>query len=379
MAIDASERLLHKQISMILITTQNFLPSLGGIQNYVAGLANALAARGHVLCVLANGQETKEDSALPFKLRRFAGLQPLRRRRKAHAVAKSILRDGVTHVIADSWKSLEHIPAQALTGVEVLCLGHGNEFLVPASSPKAKRIARALAKADVVAANSHFTAGLAQEFITSRTQVHVVLPGVTPPLGASSEWQERPRTHRLLSIARLEPRKGVDSVLEALAALKPLFPDMIYDVVGGGGDLERLTRLADSLGIATHIHFHGRVSEARKSELLRAADLFLLPNRRETRSVEGFGIVFLEAAAFGIPSIAGEDGGTADAVEDGKTGMIVSSGNSGALIDALRRLLSDSEICATMGRNAHERFWSFFAWDRAVLRFEEVLNLKEPA
>jgi phosphatidylinositol alpha-1,6-mannosyltransferase len=98
-----------------------------------------------------------------------------------------------------------------------------------------------------------------------------------------------------------------------------------------------------------------------------------MPNRREPGSVEGFGIVFLEASAFGLPSIAGADGGTGDAVLDGRTGLVVDAEAERNVVDALNQLLRDRATLETMGRAAHFRFWHEFAWEAAIKRFEDAL------
>jgi phosphatidyl-myo-inositol dimannoside synthase len=364
---------------MILFATQNFLPSIGGTQLYVTGLADALAARGHsieVYCDAASaGAARKIDEARTYPICRFGGLRPLMRWQKARAVAKRIALGGVRAVIVDTWKSLEHFSRESLAGVRVLCLGHGSEFLTRPRSAKQRRMIECLAKADILAANSRFTADLARPFVGRETELRVVLPGVDPPAGASREYIRPPRDDgpQLLTIARLEPRKGIDAVLRALPALAKRHANVRYDVVGKGADLSRLTALAKSLGVDQRVKFHGYIPEAEKSELLGKADVFVLPNRREPGSVEGFGIVFVEAAAFGIPSIAGADGGTDDAVLDGETGLIVDGGKDPAIEAALLDLLGDAARREALGRAAQERFWREFAWPSAISRFEAAL------
>jgi phosphatidylinositol alpha-1,6-mannosyltransferase len=116
------------------------------------------------------------------------------------------------------------------------------------------------------------------------------------------------------------------------------------------------------------------VSDTEKAALLSQCDVFALPNRREPGEVEGFGIVFVEAGAYGLPVIAGADGGTADAVIDGATGLLVDSANDAAVRDALVRLLENPAEADAMGRAGHARFWSQFAWDAAISRFEKAIN-----
>src|SRR5262249_42347313 len=140
------------------------------------------AANGHAIEVYCDsasqGAAAQIDAARRYPIRRFGGPRPWMRRAKARAVAKRIAQGGVQAVITDTWKSLEHPPADSLRGARVLCLAHGSEFLVPAGSAKERRMIECLAKADIVAANSHFTADLARPFVRGRTDMRVLLPGV---------------------------------------------------------------------------------------------------------------------------------------------------------------------------------------------------------
>ena len=365
---------------MILFATQNFLPSVGGTQLYVTGLADALAKAGReiaVYCDAANQNAAKRvDEARNYPINRFGGLRPIMRRNKARAVAKRIAEGGVSALIADTWKSLEHLPADILGQVRVLCLAHGSEFLVTPGSPKERRMVECLAKANVVGANSHFTANLVRPFCRDAATIRVLLPGVEPPFGASSTLTKHDDWHqlKLLTIARLEERKGIDKVLTALPLLASTYTNIAYDVVGKGEDRERLAALAAEFGVAQRVRFHGFISEQEKAKLLAGATLFVLPNRREHASVEGFGIVFIEAAAFGVPSIAGADGGTSDAVLHERTGLLVDGGNDTEITAAILRLLADPKQRQQMGDAAHQRFWHDFAWDEAVHRFEDALR-----
>ncbi len=353
---------------MILFSTQNFLPSVGGTQIFVTGLADALAARGHGVEIYCDSAKPdlarKVDEARDYKIVRFGGLRPIRRRKKARAVTERLVKGDVTALITDTWKSLEHLKAESLEGVRVLCLAHGSEFLHMLDSEKGKRLAACLAKADIVAANSRFTADLIKPFASGKTEIRLLSPGVSLPLQ---------RGPRILTIARLEPRKGIDAVIRALPALTAIHPGLQYDVVGNGDDKSRLAALARQLGVSANVHFHGCVSEEKKADLLRSAYVFALANRREAQSVEGFGLAFLEAASYGVPSIAGADGGARDAVLDGKTGLIVEGGNDQAVHDALTCLLSDTAMRNAMGAAARARFRDEFTWDKAAPKFEAAL------
>lgn len=356
---------------MIVITTQNFLPDVGGIQIYLTGLADALSARGHRLTVFCDGRTSQSDKTKPYNIFRFVGPRPWSRWRKAAAVQRFNQKLHPDTIIADTWKSLELLPPPSLEKARVVCLAHGAEFLVQPESRKHRRIVRALAKADVVAANSDFTGELVKPFLGSKTKLRVVLPGLYPPL--TKPAAHKARGMRVLTIARLDAYKGVDVMLRAIAALKGQFSALQYDIVGDGKETARLRALAGELDLNRHVHFHGRVSESEKAKLLEQADIFALPSRLEPGEVEGFGIVFAEAGAYGLPCVAGRDGGIPSAVLDGETGLLADGADVSQVTQALQRLLSDQDLAERLGRAGHHRFWNAFVWDAAISRFEAAL------
>lgn len=365
---------------MIVFATQNFLPDVGGTQGYVTGLADAFSTKGHavsVFCDVSNSCAAYGvDQARSYPIRRFGGPRPFMRRIKARAVNRRIAAGGIDALVTDTWKSLEHLSAGLLAKTKVISLAHGSELLAVPGSAKERRIRASLAKADIIAANSEFTAELARVHASGKTAVRVICPGIIPPAGAPRDIIPRIANGgpRIITIARLEPRKGIDMVLRALPALRQIHPELIYDIIGEGDDKDRLLELAAKLGVTDAVRFHGFIPEAEKAARLLRADVFAMPNRREPESVEGFGIVFQEAAAFGLPSLAGSDGGTGNAVTDGVTGRIVDGNDANAVEDILRQMLESEEMRTELGRAAHKRFWGEFAWDAAITRFEALLK-----
>lgn len=358
---------------MILFVTQTFLPETGGIPALMTGLVQALTVHGHpaeVFCRASRLHAVKAfDASRRYPVHRFGGLKFWRRLQTGKAVAARIRQGGVTTVVADNWRMLAELPASALKSVNVICLAHGNEY----AGKRTQGIARALRRANLIVANSDFTADLVLPF-SGQVPIEVVLPGVTPPPGARPGTVSRAASQRLLCMTRLEPRKGLDQVIGAVAALRPIYPRLALDIVGHGEDLGRLTELAVSLGMKNRVHFHGTVSDQARTELIRQARLFVMPNR-EGEGVDGFPTAFLEAAAFGVPGIAGAAGGSSDAVLADKTGLIIDGEDIDALTDALRRLLNDDGLYRRLGEEAQARFWSDFAWSEAVSRYEVAFGL----
>lgn len=355
----------------VLILTQCFPPAVGGIENLMAGLAAALAVEGCEVRVLADGRAAADDSARGYRVDRFWGVKLLRRKRKAMAARR--LAGQVDLIIADTWKSLEALRLPR-GGPVVRCLAMGMEYLDPRPS-KQSRIRAALAKADEVLAISRYTADLAKRYMAPGAAIRIVTPPINPQpepsAAARAAIAERfpPNAAPLVvSLGRLVPRKGVDRVIEAMAALSAELPGAALAVAGDGEDRARLERLALKRGVGDRLTMLGRVSEDEKAALLARADLFAMPTRVEGRSVEGFGIVYLEAGWQGAPSLAGRDGGAADAVIDGETGLLCDGADLASVTESLRRLLGGPDALRRMGERAgaHARSQT---WPRRVDEF----------
>lgn len=337
----------------ILILTQCFPPVVGGIENMMGAMALALQEAGHAVTVLADGAPDGADESRPYRIKRFSGWKPLRRWRKARE-AKAMLRAGsYDRIITDTWKSVENLSVET---VPVTVLAHGMEFPAKPSPRKTQRILAAMAKAKDVIANSSFTAGLAAPYVASN-RLRVVTPTVPMQAEADPERLKALRAAhgdglQVMTLCRLEPRKGVDKLIEAVAALKPAYAGLILHIAGDGADRARLETLAKDSGIADAVIFHGRISDAEKAALFGLADVFAMPARREGNSVEGFGLVYLEAAWHGVPGLAGREGGAADAVHDGETGLLCDGADIASVTSALDKLLGDPDLRRRLGENA---------------------------
>lgn len=336
---------------MILILTQCFPPRIGGIENLVGGLAEAAAATGADVRVFADGAAGLGDGGVVgAHVRRFSGPKPLRRAAKGVAAAR--LWRQASLVIADSWKSLEWAPSRRPGGPRVLCLAHGMELPAAPAAGKEARIRKAMAKADAVLAASRYTAAACEQFVSAGTALRVVTPPIPAqpePDGAAQEALQAQlgalgaSGERVVAatLCRLEPRKGVDQVLRAVAALKEAHPGLVFLIGGDGDDRARLEALASDLAVTDRVCFLGRLGAAGKAALFSAADVFAMPSRRDGASVEGFGIVYLEAAWYGAPALAGLEGGAADAVRQGETGLLCEGSDADAVRSSLAELLED--------------------------------------
>ncbi len=365
--------------SECLIVTQCFFPDVGGIEGLMTALADHCALAGHPVTVLADRirhQPAIPAPAKPYAIARFGGPRPWRRWRKRACLADILKeRDGrVAGIFADSWKSIEALPA----GIErpVSVLAHGMEYPPGAAPNKQRRISAALERCSAVIANSHYTADLVRPYLGPHAKkLQIILPPIAPlpdPEGeAVAAMRESTGGHRPLiaTVARLEPRKGIDAVIRAMPELLWHHPGCLYAIAGAGADRGRLEELAESLGVQQAVLFLGRVSEPEKTALLSLADVFAMPVRREGRSVEGFGLSYLEAGWFGVPSLAGRDGGAADAVLDGQTGLVCDGASLDAVTRSLLSLLDDEALRKKLGAAAQQRVKSELVWPIAINRY----------
>lgn len=171
----------------------------------------------------------------------------------------------------------------------------------------------------------------------------------------------------IITVARLVTHKGQDVGIRALARLRPLFPDLRYVLVGEGPDESRLRELAASLGVADRVVFAGVLWDAELPDAYSTAAIYLGASRVEQEiDVEGFGISFIEAAACGLPSVAGDSGGIRSAVRDGETGLLVPPSDVGAIAGALELLLRDEALRAEMGAAGRAAVETHYNWDRVA-------------
>jgi phosphatidyl-myo-inositol dimannoside synthase len=264
---------------------------------------------------------------------------------------------------------------------------HGAEVAIPARLPMVRRrVASTLASASLVISAGHYPV-LAAERSTRAALGHVVEipPGVDCARFERADTNDRARLRRTLglpedalvvsSVSRLVPRKGMDVLVEAAARLRPAHPELVVAIAGAGRDEGRLRRAINRR--AAPVRLLGRVSEEEKSALLAASDVFVMAcrNRWGGLEQEGFGIVFLEAAASGVPQVAGDSGGAAEAVADGETGLVVKAPDDpSAVATALARLLDDEPLRKSMGAAARTRARTCFDYGTLAPRLAEALG-----
>ena len=281
--------------------------------------------------------------------------------------------------------------AHERVGTKYGVLVHGGDLLKELHkvhhSPWARRTARALlGSAEAVVANSQWTREQAQKVLRElgldplAEHVRVVPLGTDPeqfrPGLDTREVRARYRLNGdlwVVTVARLEPYKGVDTVLKAVAQLRRELPELRYLVVGGGKKRETYRQLAEELGIADAVRFVGSVPDGDLPALYNTAAAYLGVSRRaDGTRVEGFGVALAEASACGLPVVAGRSGGLAEAVRDGETGFVVDPDDPAAVAAALFRLLTDQLLARRLGQAGRKAVETYYNWDRVIRDLREI-------
>ena len=257
---------------------------------------------------------------------------------------------------------------------QLIVYAHGEELLIAKTSRQLNAIAKFVySNADLVIANSENTKSLVHA-LSQRANVTCIHPGVDfVRLSTSIVDRSEFRRHRrwpqdtvvVCTLGRMEPRKNHAIVIRAIAELRQHELPVALVCAGDGPEKHSLHSLANELGVSDWIDFPGAISEEGKLKLYSAADIFAMPSIQHGPLIEGFGIVFIEAAAAGLPAIGGNTGGQPEAIIDGETGFIVDGSNLSQVVAALEELASNAEKRQLMGRKAKQ--WAQrHSWDRIV-------------
>ena len=363
---------------MFLISTRNFPPDVGGIQNLMEGLSNALLNHGPVK-VFADSFENSENYDLNSKLdiQRISGFKIFKKYRKANLVKEFIKDNDIRAVFFDHWKSLENIELSTLERTKSFCLIHSKEINHPIGSSLNKRMISALNKANFIVANSDFTKNLATKLGYKNKNIKVINPGCNYPIQVNEEGKKFAENiftdafPKLITVSRLDGRKSHKNVLMTIKNLLPKFPKLKYVSIGDGDEKNNLEKLSKELGLIDQVRFIYKSTEQEKIGLLEKSDIFVMPSVIYKKSVEGFGITFIEAASYGKPSIAGKFGGEADAVLEGKTGYLCDGNDLNNLYETLLKIL-DNDNYKKLGANALE-FSKNFSWNKIVKKYIELI------
>ncbi|MFM1751169.1 MAG: hypothetical protein RL119_131 [Actinomycetota bacterium] len=368
-----------------LLVTNDFPPKIGGIQSLLWEWWRRLPAESFAVLTSPHAEAQAFDASQPYLIERVREPVLLPHPWMVRRIDEMARRVGADFVVLDPAVPLG-IVGKSLSLPYMVVL-HGAEITVPGRLPMSKQVlGRVLRGAEHIVAAGGYPAAEAERAAGRALELTVVPPGVDTerfrPLTRSEHQQTRAdfgfddNAEVVLGVSRLVPRKGFDTAIRAAALLGRTRPHLVLAIAGVGRDRERLEKLAKEMNAP--VRFLGRVPHEDLPRLYGCADvsIMLCRNRWAGLEQEGFGIVYLEAAACGVPQIAGSSGGAAEAVAHGETGFVLSNPqDANAAATYLDELLSNQALRETMGRAGRDRAVSEFSYDVLSKRLGRVLKV----
>jgi phosphatidylinositol alpha-1,6-mannosyltransferase len=375
----------------LLLVTKDFPPHVGGIQTWSAELGQRFASRCKDFALIAprvRGQ-AEVDRSLPFQVIRvpctpgtFAGavalgLGALCARRRFDTLLGAQWQSSLPGVLWRTRGGPRRVFA-AVHGREILIRHYRPWPVVPALYASTRE--RVLDQLDGVFPVSSYARDLVANtgartnhalVVTNGCNAERFQPGPVPELARQLGLEGR---RVLLSVGRLIPRKGIDTVLYALSVLSVRYPELRYVIAGDGPDRNRLELLAERLRISHRVKFLGEVEPAELPQVYQLCDIFVLAARQDQADVEGFGLVLLEASASGKPVLATRSGGVADAVLHGETGLLSQPEDARALADNITRLLEDGGLAQRLGDAGRCHVLARATWDSVAERLLQAMS-----
>jgi phosphatidylinositol alpha-1,6-mannosyltransferase len=382
-----------------ILVSERFPPDVGGCPELLGNLYTRLAAGSTPVTVLtqrrssgrpfdrpaATGtQETLRILAVDMKAPHWGVSGPRAFSRHARLFSRLLSECRAAPSVIHCGRALpEGLPALyagRLTGVPYLCWTHGEELKYAATSRELRFLMQHVQRhAAAIVANSHNTAHELRAWGVPSESIAVIHPAVdaarfgTPGIDRALRRRFAADDEvLLLTVGRLQRRKGHDLVLRALAQVAVERPKVQYVIVGEGDERAVLERMVRELHLDERVTFVGEVSYDDLPRYYAAADVFVHPNRVDGADVEGFGIVFLEAAAAGLPTIGGATGGVPEAMADGETGFLVSGTDAGELLARIRLLCDSVDLRRKLGDAGRRRARLYFNWEAASARLAAV-------
>lgn len=366
-----------------LLVTNDFPPKVGGIQNYLWELWRRLPPDEVMVHTTPHKDSAAFDAAQPFPVIRSREPWLLPGPHLVRRVNRLAERHGAQLVVIDP-----ALPA-GLVGrsldLPYAVVVHGAEVAIPGRLPGTRQLLRrVLAGASGVIAAGNYPATECERALGDSPQTFVIPPGVDTgrfrPIDESERAAVRdrlglrPDAPTVVSVSRLVPRKGMDTLVRAAGVLAETHRDLQVVIAGDGRDRRRLSRLADRS--RAPVTLLGRLADENIPALYGCADVFTMLCRTRWRGLEqeGFGIVFLEAAASGVPQVAGSSGGAHEAVSHGVTGIVLEEATAGSAARAIGALLDDGDRRREMGAAARRRAASTFSYSALADRLHRAIE-----
>jgi phosphatidyl-myo-inositol dimannoside synthase len=376
-----------------LLVTNDFPPKIGGIQSYLWELWRRLPEGEAIVLTTPHADSDAFDAAAPMRIIRTRQRWLLPTPVLYAEIERIAKEHDIWHIVLDPALPVGLLgPALAARGYRYSLVVHGAEVTVPGRFPVLRQLlARTLKGATHIVAAGGYPLAEAQRAAKASLPATVIPPGVdVERFSPARDCEDRrsirtrlnlpPSAPIVIGSSRLVPRKGFDVVIDAVARLSDTTPGIVFALSGRGRDAKRLASRAKA---AKRKHPHadvrllGRLSDTDLVDLLRCGDVYamLCRNRWGGLEQEGFGIVFLEAAACGLPQVAGASGGSHEAVVDGITGVVVAQPKDvTSVAAAIGELIDDPDRRARMGEESRRRAQADLTYDVLAERLLRVLE-----
>ena len=373
----------------ILLLTAEFPPQIGGIATLTSQVARELHGkkrgdkniRVHVVTSVGKreGYDFPVTRTPDFLNLKYLKILPL-----LFATVYACLKDRPDRILLGKWthEAFVGFLLKKVFRIPYLTFVHGSEILkFSGGGIKTSVVKKLLNESEKVIAVSSYTKGLVANVGLAEQKVKVVNNALNldsyDRTASGAYWDEKLALEGktvLLTVSRLVRRKGHDVVFDTLYDLVADHPDIVYLIAGDGAYRAELENKVEDLGLDEFVRFLGFVDGDSLDQLFAAGDVFIMPNRVEVGEgdVEGFGLSFLEANLFGLPVIAGESGGTVDAVVDEETGFLVEPTSKSEIKEKLVKLIEDEKLRNKLGRQGRERVLDQF---NSARQAEEILEL----
>ena len=350
------------------------------MQALMCGLSESLINHGPVKVFAYESPDSDSyDSNSLMNIERIKGIKLFRKYRKTNIVNNFINKNSnIRAIFTDHWKSLELLNKENISKTKTICLLHSKEINHEKGSSLNKRLVESTNKANFIIANSNFTKELAIKVGINPSKINVIFPGIKEPQIVQDKYNKEAETiykesfPKIITVARLEKRKGHDKILMIIKNLRLKFPKIKYISVGFGEEENNLKKLSKELSIQDEVIFLKNIGEKMKVALIAESNLFLMPSRIDKKSVEGFGISYIEAASYGVGSIGGKDGGASDAITNNITGLICNGNELDSIYDCVINFFSDNNFIKF--GEAAKTFSENFHWNKVIKNYLKLIN-----
>jgi phosphatidylinositol alpha-1,6-mannosyltransferase len=372
----------------LLLISENFPPRIGGSSRWFWELYRRLPVEAVKVAGGQHPQSAPFDAAQAYEIQRlpltmsqwgvldrrgaycyWQALQSLRRMLRTARPSPGGTMIHAARCLPEGWLawmlSWTH-------GIPYAVYVHGEDVTTAATSREHRAmVRRVFARAKFIIANSQNTATILREhWQLPDAKVRVIYPGVDTrrytaapqdeAVRADLDWNDR---QVVLTVGRLQQRKGQDMLIQALPLVRERYPNVLYAICGEGEEEPRLRQLVANHQLEAHVQFLGAAHDDRLLAAYQQCDLFALPNRTIDHDIEGFGMVLLEAQACGKAVIAGDSGGTRETLLPGETGWIVDCTDPAPLAEKLIAAFSEQGRLEQMGRRARQWVVERFDWE----------------